>query len=92
MKNVSTYVARYRGSYTVKALGQPNDHIMNWRGCNYRAAMIPGMPRRMTLEEARAMEKAINDQALQKLMRNVSGSSMGDVLFAKQSVEVWENS
>ncbi len=34
------------GRFKVYVWGQPNYHIMDWRGCNYRYKAVPGQPHR----------------------------------------------
>lgn len=43
-----------KGRWKAYILGQTDDHIMDWRGCNFRRATIEGQPHRgyATREEA----------------------------------------
>lgn len=61
-------------------VGQPNDHLMDWRGCNFHYVLFPGMQRRfMSLEVAKAMVRAVEagwhgekgEQKRDKLLRYI---------------------
>lgn len=38
--------------FTVYAVGKPDCHLMDWRGCNFRRIKMPGQPRFSSLIDA----------------------------------------
>lgn len=90
MKNVNIYLAeKPNGSYTVKVVGQPNDHISDWRGTSFRSMVLPGIGRKnLTREVATALYLSIDETRLQSIMKDKSGSSISDARFAEECVDV----
>jgi hypothetical protein len=73
-----------RGKFTVALVGQPDEHMMNWNGCNYRRMALPKELRKKfdTAEEAFAYEKLVDTERLEELTRyayeNGQGSSFNE--------------
>lgn len=88
MKNISIYVAeKENGFFTVKVMGQPNDHVSDWRGCNYRAVVVPGLGRKdLTKEIAFALYRSIDVTKLAEILEPMTGSALSDRKFAEEFV------
>lgn len=55
MKLLDVIVARTpKGGYKAYFWGQPDNHLMDWLGCNYRIISVPGQPLRGFATEAGA--------------------------------------
>ena len=70
--------------FKVYAIGQPDYHITDWAGCNFRRAAIAGQPRHGfdTIEEARAFKESLDVKEIQKLIRYTNGGSFAETLSA----------
>lgn len=71
------------GNYKIRFWGQPNDHMMDWRGCNYHALTVPGQPRRgfKDLEELAAwwQDNAWYEEATYKYCYHRQGTHLPEV-------------
>ena len=66
-------------------VGQPNDHLMNWSGCNYHWVFLPGWKRGRRLEDTsenrrqlEALCSAVNTKRLQVWISPMVGSFLSD--------------
>lgn len=69
------------GGHKVFAVGQPNDHLMDWRGCNFRKAPLPGQAvRGYSLKIAAAKyHQAVKDrEAWEEWAKPQAGSHFSD--------------
>lgn len=71
---------RPTGRWKAYAVGQHSDHISDWRGCNFRAASLPGQPQRGygTREEAEAYARAMPAPLVLAACRATEGAHVGD--------------
>lgn len=74
-----------RGGLLVIVVGQPNDHLMDWRGCNYHRLNLPGWPsgKRMPDDErglavCKALIRSLNDKKLRAAIEWKRGQFFGD--------------
>ena len=79
-------VFRTRQKFTVVIVGQPEEHIMDWNGCNFKYLALPKAMRKLfdTAEQAAAYKKQLNPQ-LKKLKDYASdfkGSAFHDSRMA----------
>jgi hypothetical protein len=58
---LSVFKSPKTGKYRVMIVGQPDNHMMNWRGCNYRRMTLPTPLKRTftTIQEAEAYRKEL---------------------------------
>jgi len=86
MKNLHTIVGRTKsGRFKVYWFGQPELHISNWRGCNYKFVTAKGQPFRgfEKYQDAVAFEKELREdeeryEKEKRIASSYSGSSMAD--------------
>lgn len=73
-----------RGLHPV-VVGQPNDHMTNWRGCNFKFLLLPGWKRHLVLEDTPrnrrvllALVRSVSDARTQPFVADRSGSNYQD--------------
>lgn len=81
-----------KGEFRVGMMGQPNDHLMNWRGCNYHYVALPKELRKKftSYAEAAKYEKEVDqkldtDKQFRRYFEHRSGTYLKDELLAVRS-------
>lgn len=75
-----------KGRLVPAVVGQPNDHIMDWRGCNFRVLNLPGWKRGKTLENTEE-----NRILLHCLLESVIREKLADIVAHYQGAGLGEH-
>lgn len=74
---LSVIPVRNKDGFGWKAVvqGRDDDHLMDWRGCNFVFLTIPGQPRKGFTYEAEADEfiRGLDDEVKEQLLANAAG-------------------
>ena len=71
------YPTKRGDGFKVYVQGQPDEHVMDWNGCNYHVLTVRGQPRAgfKTEAEAHAFQKAMPEETKEEELTRAAFSS-----------------
>lgn len=74
-----------KGRLVPIVIGQPNDHLSDWQGCNHRMLTLPGWKRNKTLKNTsnnrvllKALIESVDKKKVANAVRLYKGAGIGE--------------